>query len=1018
MKYNKLISKALVVFILINTMSIFLTAHAQTETPDLPLLQSDIDAATMTVYPNHTSAGLCHIQDIISGTGNYFYNENSLLRCNDAVGNYMVCYCTEPFKPAPTTSTAYTDYYIIDMSNEEGIRQAKTLPMLVYGYSANESSCNSSFHNADENNQHGGTFGYYVIDGEIKNGLLINGVFFEMSPDEAYALTAALIHKMNGANINEITGSIEENSYIYGDNVKNAAKYFETISDWTYQKGIEHQSLWFAADALNKCCEHNNSFDLKIFHPTQGWLPIPSGNEPEIWEPFSINGEIKIKVAYQSSYMENKLLQATKSGNQDHINYNHESITYAAFNSDKTDYYDYFKITEASDNTVNMNILYGPLTNESFTPANISSDYQGTKFCQEAIVTFDFAEIQSGKTLDISISTGKGASMTPAYGDGEKDGVSNFGMRYFQTSYYQNIAASSPNNIVNPITSNIKIQLNPTLPIDTILTKQDEAGTPLANGEFTIKYYSIVSDTDPALSGLTPEKTWTVRTDKNGIAKLNSDYLIHGDDFYYNNHNNICIPIGTITIEETSVPNGYYNDNMFIEKRYEQSNDIFIMPISFSNIHQEFSPPVFTNNEIKQAFQIVKSGEATNGEDIPLAGAGFMACPTNELETDSDGNYIWDETKTIPINPDGSKELFTNEDGYAKSIPLSYGTYLIRETTVPFNYLPIDDFIIEVTANSSEDLQPIYVKDKIHSSPITGQICIYKTGETRKWDSDLSQFVSDYIPLENIQFDIYSKDNIYSSSNEEKILYYADELVCSIFTDETGYAETTDSLPLGSYYIKEHTPIGYKESPDLTIDVIEKNELIEVYEPTYIRHVSQYIINIENQLLIPTITSYALDDISGTQYCDISDSCSITDTILYKNLIPGEEYTLKGTLINKNTGEVLFINNEVSTSVVNFTPENNTGEIYVPFIFDALTLEDTDIVIFEELYQDEQLIATHSDINCIEQSIYLRVPPTIEATPTTGDSSSLSYILILLILTGIALSVFIFKLHISKAKKQ
>ena len=997
MKYKKLISKTLVVFVLLSTMSIFHTAHAQVTTDDIPLTQSDIDASTLTVYPNPLSDDLHYIQDVISGKGNYFYNKNSFLRCNDASGNSMVCYCAEPFRPAPTTNTSYSDYYIIDMSTEDGIRQAKTLPMLVYGYSANESSCNSYLHNAEENAQHGGTFGYYVINGEIKKGLLINGVFFEMSANEAYALTAALIHKTNGAYIEEITGSNKSNS----NNVKEAAKYFETISNWTYQKGIEHQSLWFAADALNSCCGHQNSFDTKILHPSQGWIPLPDISTPEALSEFSINDEIKIKIIYQSSYMENKLIPAIKAGMQGHINYNHESSTYASFNFEKTGYYDYFKITEGSDNTINLNIYYSSLTNDSFTPENISSDYQGTKFCQEATITFSFDEIKSGKTFDICFSTDTGASMTPAYGDGEKDGVSNFGMRYFQAPYYQNIVASSPNNIVNPLSSNLKIQLNPTLPIETILIKQDETGTPLANGEFTVKYYSAISDVNPASSGLSPDKTWTIKTDSNGVAKLNPDYLLYGDSFFYDSSNNICLPLGTITIEETTAPNGYYKDDIFIEKRFEPTTDVYTIPLSFDNIYQEFSPPVFINSEIKQPFQIIKTGTTANDEEIPLSGAGFMACPIKELEIDNNGNYVWDETKCIPLTPDGDKELFTDEDGHAKSIPLSYGTYLIKETTVPFNYLPVDDFLIDITADSYEPLSPIYVTDIMHTSSVTGQICIYKTGETQTWDPNTSDFITDYIPLENIQFDIFSKDNIY---------------VCSIYTNKDGYAETSDLLPLGSYYIREHTPAGYQEASDIEIELTEKDELIEIKEESYLRYVSQYKLNIENQLIIPAISSYALDDVSKTQYCEISTSCSVTDTILFENLIVGEEYTLKGTLINKETGEILLQNQTEATSIVSFTPENTSGEIYVPFTFDSSSLDNTDIVIFEELYRGDELVAMHSDINCNEQTLYIRTTPKEEITPSTGDSSNIKYIIILLILTGIALCIFAHKFHFKKTK--
>lgn len=46
--------------------------------------------------------------------------------------------------------------------------------------------------------------------------------------------------------------------------------------------------------------------------------------------------------------------------------------------------------------------------------------------------------------------------------------------------------------------------------------------------------------------------------------------------------------------------------------------------------------------------------------------------------------------------------MFTDEKGYACSIPLPYGTYIVRETTTPHNYKPVEDFEITIRENNPD----------------------------------------------------------------------------------------------------------------------------------------------------------------------------------------------------------------------------------------------------------------------------------------------------------------------------
>ena len=120
---------------------------------------------------------------------------------------------------------------------------------------------------------------------------------------------------------------------------------------------------------------------------------------------------------------------------------------------------------------------------------------------------------------------------------------------------------------------------------------------------------------------------------------------------------------------------------------------------------------------MKQPFELVKLAEGKNNSTYPLAGAGFSACRADQLtcvpedykaaegeiivKDDLGLYYIWNQDRAVTLTADGSTELFTDENGYAKSVPLAYGKYIVRETTVPKNFHPVDPFTVNITENSS-----------------------------------------------------------------------------------------------------------------------------------------------------------------------------------------------------------------------------------------------------------------------------------------------------------------------------
>ena len=196
-------------------------------------------------------------------------------------------------------------------------------------------------------------------------------------------------------------------------------------------------------------------------------------------------------------------------------------------------------------------------------------------------------------------------------------------------------------------------------PVSVVLGKVDketnknkpQGSASLAGAEFTVKYYKGLYDEDPATKGQTPARTWVLKTDKDGYCELTDSYKVSGDDFFKDSNNVSTFPIGTVTIQETKAPKGYFiNDKVFVEK------------ITSSGGGEN----VFTFNEPKVLEKVIKFDikKVQVGTTTPVSGAVFL------------------HTK-----PDGTTEsLTTNGSGEITITGLASGTHKIKEIKSPDGY--------------------------------------------------------------------------------------------------------------------------------------------------------------------------------------------------------------------------------------------------------------------------------------------------------------------------------------------
>ena len=134
---------------------------------------------------------------------------------------------------------------------------------------------------------------------------------------------------------------------------------------------------------------------------------------------------------------------------------------------------------------------------------------------------------------------------------------------------------------------------------------------------------------------------------------------------------------------------------------------------------------------------------------------------------------------------------------------------------------------------------------------------------------------------------------------------------------------------------------------------------------------------------IPEIRTTAADKVTEINHTEANEKATIVDTVLYTHLLPGKEYTVKGTLMNKATGEPILINDEPITAETTFTPETPDGSVDVIFTFDASKIAGTTIVAFETLEYQGIEVAAHADIEDKDQTVYV---PDIHTTAVGEDT--------------------------------
>ena len=139
----------------------------------------------------------------------------------------------------------------------------------------------------------------------------------------------------------------------------------------------------------------------------------------------------------------------------------------------------------------------------------------------------------------------------------------------------------------------------------------------------------------------------------------------------------------------------------------------------------------------------------------------------------------------------------------------------------------------------------------------------------------------------------------------------------------------------------------------------------------------------EQTVYIPEIHTTAKDQTTKINHTEANKTATIVDTVSYTNLLPGKEYTVSGTLMDKETGKAVLADGKEITASTTFTPEKSEGSVDVIFTFDASVVAPKTVVAFETLTYKKIQIAVHADITDKDQTVYI---PKVYTTAIADDT--------------------------------
>ena len=516
----------------------------------------------------------------------------------------------------------------------------------------------------------------------------------------------------------------------------------------------------------------------------------------------------------------------------------------------------------------------------------------------------------------------------------------------------------------------------------------------LAGAEFTVDYYATLdykSYDDLKNADVKPTRSWTFKTNENGIANFKADDFVSGDAFYYNSNNDPCIPRGTVVIRETKAPTGYVkSDDVSFQKIQENPTTGAVRTYNVPEVAEqvyrsdiEFTKKADNGSEHLAGVPFKVTSLTTGESHIAVTDEnGYFSSASSWNAHDSNTNANdWALTASDTID---STKLDANAGFWFgnNSVLDGNGTTSTSDAVKADNKLgalPFDTYSVEELRCSANEGYAL----------INTTVTVTRDAKT----IDLGTFDDPEPEIHTTAYDASDSDH-YVGVGTVKIsdkVEYSHLVAGKTYTviGELHDAATGDAVTVnGQAITAEKTFTAEDSAGSVTLDYAFdsydlKGKTLVVYETLtdakgakLAEHRDKSDVSQQVTVLTPKLSTSAVGDADNSKSVTAEGDVTVTDYVRYTGLTAGQTYTLTGTLMDKSTKKA-FVDADGNpvTATAEFTAEAESGTATVTFTFDASGIKTgTKLVAFETVATNGIEIADHKDINDIDQTVTVKAP--------------------------------------------
>ncbi|WP_217959090.1 VaFE repeat-containing surface-anchored protein [Acutalibacter muris] len=490
--------------------------------------------------------------------------------------------------------------------------------------------------------------------------------------------------------------------------------------------------------------------------------------------------------------------------------------------------------------------------------------------------------------------------------------------------------------------------------------------TPQGNADFSGITFEIINDSrNPVIVGDKSidhgEVALTLTTDSEGKASTAADAL----------------PYGSYVLHESAT-----NESML--------NTAPDQPVEVTENGKVY--PFFMDNEVVRGGVLIEKRDLESLLLTPLGGASLDGTLFEITNKSRNPVYV----NGALYQPDEVCLTIEVKDGVAQSDvrALPYGSYELAESKPGTGYLWTDKTIRPFDVLIDGSVKEYREGDAAYNQVIRGDLKFVKVGEKNmhrfanvafKLTSQTTGESHILVTDANGEVRTETKWNAHSlntNGNDDKPEAEWDDETGTWFgkTTEDWMVETQDglcALPYDYYTLQELRCEGNKGYALVTVPNIFISRDSTVIELGTID---------DHEEGMPEIGTTATVD--GEKTGEPVSEVTIVDTVRYSGLTVGKTYKLSGTLMDKATGEPLTVDGKQVTAEKEFTSKAESGTEELRYTFNASALAGKSVVVFEDLFEGENKIASHTDIEDEGQTVTFTEPKIGTTATANGEHTA------------------------------